>query len=401
MPSDISNLDILSTPHSSTFSDVRNSLFCLDNSMLRLLQQLQDLNDEIRHFDAASLSDKSQLNKKAHYLHSLIKKKIYQQRDFTQPEIDMLIREYKIWLNELLYLQFDDEKTGETYLIKAAKRGNLAYRNQVRNTLAERAGFFNDPKFKKLLLRNKPLVSGERINPISNILFLTLTWNPNIFLGNRKRAWLTIDYFYNKFITRFRKKYGKTWVLKSIESTKEGFPHLHLLLICKNSFDCFRHTGKNGVTYRIKEKQEIAKTWNSFVDIVVPTHVQDVKNYIVKDILKQYERFSKRRTAQDFLSLAFCWLFRKQSYSISGFSRDLIVFSIIQTQVERILSSKQENPLIYKGIIKLDFTLPYLKQLKGKPPPDNFIVQLTADQKDSFAVNLTCKPREKTELLEL
>ena len=63
---------------------------------------------------------------------------------------------------------------------------------------------------------------------------------------------------------------------------------------------------------RVKEKDEIAELWDSFIDVQVPKDVQSAKNYILKEIFKHgfsFELGSK--------TLAMLWVFRKRAFSIS------------------------------------------------------------------------------------
>lgn len=392
--------DVLFEERISHLTDAQQFLFCLDNSMIKLRGVRKELNKIINN-PATSKDKKSQLRKQLKKINSKIRKNLWKQRDFTASELDLLVREFKIWLNEYLLLQFDNLTDGTIDFFKAAKRGNSIYRGIIKEKLNQRTEFFDDPNFDKLMLREKKAEPGFRAGLKSNVLFLTLSWNPNIFLGSRKKAWLSIEYFYNKFITRFRKKYGKTWVLKGVESTKAGYPHIHILAICEKSFETFKHrsqpTKENPeytITYRVKEKRKISKFWNSFVDILVPSNVQAVRDYVLKDIIKQYDR-GEHKSQQDFLSLALCWLFNKQSYSISCSSADLISERIIQTMVERILNSNPEKQLIYRGLVVVDFSFPYLKRQGNKPPPNSFRVKLSQDKCDSLSQHRICEPRDK------
>lgn len=392
MTSDISSNDIFIEARNSSLSNTEFNLFALDGKMLNLRFRKKELNQKINVkgllFDIAD--DHSALRKELKDINKQIRKCLMTQPDFTELKLNLLVNDYKEWLKEYLCLEFYDLDTGITHFHKASKRGNSIYRQLVKQILTEHTEFMNEKEFEKsFMLRNK---KGFRSKE-TNVLFATLTWNTNIFLGNRKRAWLSSSYFYNKFTARFRKKYGKTWILKGIESTKNGYPHYHLLIISKTPFDVFKQDKK----YRIKEKPNIAKLWNSFVDVEVPDNVQAVKSYIVKDIIKQYDRSENRKTKQDYLSLALCWIFRKQSYAISGFDDDLIRVSVIQTQIKNIFDLNPDKNLIFKGLVRIGFSFPYLKKHK---PPDVFSVKLTPEKEKEFTEFRICKPRKKTETRE-
>ncbi len=145
----------------------------------------------------------------------LNRRELWQKPDFRDIDLKFLIRDYKEWVKQPVYLVFRDLNTGEVIHRRGAKRGNATYRYHLNRAIDEKTKFMDKEGFAE-----RYLLHGSRGQEETRALFITLTWNPNLFLGSRSKPWLSASYFYNKFITRFRKKYGKIWVLRATESTK-------------------------------------------------------------------------------------------------------------------------------------------------------------------------------------
>jgi hypothetical protein len=276
-------------------------------------------------------------------------------RDFTNENLSFLIKEHEKWKNQPLYLIYRDNDTMTHYFYMAAKRGNSIYRKRVMQRLSNGASFLQNPALRGYL----PSAHNNK----SNFLFVTLTWNPKVFLGSRKRAWMHINYYYNKFISNLRKKLGKVWVLRALESTEKGYPHLHLLIFAEKSFLCFKDKEGN---YRLKGKRELERFWHSFVDVKMPKTPSELGSYITKDMTKSL----KANTEKAKTTNALCWVFRKQSFAISnGKCNDLIALCTIQTQKEEIESEFYEKNITFIGLAAI-------KPFSDTPPPENFVCLL-------------------------
>ena len=139
-------------------------------------------------------------------------------------------------------------------------------------------------------------------------------------------AWIAVERYYNCFIAAFRKKYGKTFVIRVPESHKSGFPHYHLFIITETEFPVKFYKSKKkrmiiDASRNTQNRADISGMWAlGFVDFkgVAADKSKSIKGYIFKDLLKSYLRSSKKRTAQDDQTLALNWLFNKRSFSISG-----------------------------------------------------------------------------------
>lgn len=337
----------------------------LNAGLMKLKARKKEISKEIYKNKNNKEFDKNFFRVELKKINAIIRTIEFKELDFTESKLKLLVSEYKKWLNENFYLEFLDLDSGEYNFFRASKRGNSVYRYIVKEKLEKHTAFMENEKFKEFLLNDR--------HTKTRTLFITLTWDTNITLRNRKKAWRGITKFYNRFATAFRKKYGKTWFLRGIESTKQGYPHIHLIAITQKEFNVFEYNKE----YRIKEKKEIENLWGSFIDVRVPKDLKSLRGYIMKDIIKQYNR-GERKTDQDYLSLALCFIFRKQSYAISDFSRnDLINVCTIQTQVSEILDSNKEKRLIFEGIVKCCFH-------KDKPPPYKFVIKLSEDKKQDL-----------------
>ncbi|RLG69622.1 MAG: hypothetical protein DRO04_03120, partial [Candidatus Iainarchaeum archaeon] len=262
-------------------------------------------------------------------------------------DLGSLLDYYLSWVSETVYLAMQNKKTGEYYFVKGSKRGNSVYRWNVENRLKDAVSFLTDDFCSLYSTRRK----GRKY--VSNILFITLTCNPNYFFESRILAWESIQMLYNRFITAFRNRYGKTWVLKTVESTINGYPHLHLLVLCEYEFECFQHNDK----WRVKEKGDVSDLWFAYVDIQTPkpkNSLKHIQSYLMKDILKQVYDSPNIKFSQSTLSLAMNWLFRKQSFSVSG--KDVLDFFLARMSNNDLIKSMyNSNQVLFKVCIKSDF----------------------------------------------
>jgi len=287
-------------------------------------------------------------------------------------DLTELCKRFFVWLHQPLYLVFENDGYFEFH--KASKRGNNIYAYQLNKRIKSAEKFFNSPEFEYLLLREEQRNGFRKPTTVSNVLFVSLTHDTKTFLGDRHKAWISVEKYYNNFITAFRKRHGKCWVLKSVESTEKGYPHIHLLIICENSFEVFYHVNKeNKESWRVKKKHKISELWyRGFIDVQIPTSVSAVRRYITKDMLKQY--FNGIQTTQGELSLALNWLFHKRSYSISNgkmFPDLTNSLSLTQTGISsQIKEIEKKSSSKFLGCVVVWF-------LKGKPPPPTFKVRLS------------------------
>ncbi len=293
----------------------------------------------------------------------------------TEDKIDLIVESYKEWLKGRTYLTFKNKDNGSLNYMLASKRGNPIYEHVLKRKLNNDLDFMEDPIFKEVILRTE---KGFR-SKISNVGFLTLTVDPKKFHNNPLEAWMQIEKHYNIFLTRLRKMYGKVICLKSVEAQKNGFPHIHMLMITRKEFRVF----KQGNILRSEDKKKIEKFWSiGFSDLRVPNPegkkgsvATMIKEYVFKDMLKQFTYKAKRRD-QEYLSLALGWFFGKKCYSISGLPQcDLIKdTSLTQTHKEMLEEELPPKKFEYLGISHFTDNIP------DRPPPLKF--KVTTDHPD-------------------
>ena len=288
---------------------------------------------------------------------------------FNQDHLKYLVERFRKWVEIRTYLTYGVKvkSTGENKLgfALASKRGNQVYENNLHKKLNEQLNFMSDPNFYKLVLRDKKGSRGK----VSNVAFMTLTCDPKKYNNSIVEAWLNFDKEYNIFVTRIRKKFGKSWVMKSLEATAKGYPHFHLLVITEKEFDVFYHKNKEGFNeIRMCDKRQLEAYWSSKIDVVIPNPIKAekelkkggcvsfMKDYIFKDMLKSYHH--KNRDFKGDLSLAMGWLLGKRSYSVSKksyFHALITCISVIQTIQEELFTKNPDFEYTFLGLTDFKF----------------------------------------------
>ena len=210
--------------------------------------------------------------------------------------------------------------------VKCSKRGNDVYRHRVSESLYSLEQGVPDLTF--FNPNDRDLATKGVKTPL---VLVTLTFDTKRF--SQYKAWDMVGFFYNKWMTGIRRKYGKVSVIRTWESTENGYPHIHaILLFHEKKFTVFRWKSK----FRIREKIEFQKNWHSFVDVCALHSLKKAVRYVIKYITK--DLFSEKGK----LTMALLWVFRKRSFSIS---RDF------QSMVSRLDSSMHNsNQLSLRGV---------------------------------------------------
>jgi len=222
---------------------------------------------------------------------------------------DDLIELYKNWRDQSEYLILCYHRRDfrlEYRAIKCAKRGNDVYNWRI------------SQKFKELemlasLYGENKIFDINQAEPKTNCLLVTFTYDTK--LKNKIDAWHDISLEYNRAITRLRQKFGKISVLRVWESFRNGYPHIHAILLFDDKrFNVFEHwTTNNKSTFRIQEKAEFSKVWHSNVDVLGVSSVRGAVGYLIKYLKKVHSGESKHS-----LTLANLWINHKQSFAMSG-----------------------------------------------------------------------------------
>ena len=192
---------------------------------------------------------------------------------------------------------------------KCSKRGNDVYNRRIKKKL-DIINSVDDIEFFKYTDKN----------PKTRGVFITLTFNPK--LCSVKDAWSDVGSSWNRYLSGLKRKFGKFQVVRSWESYKNGYPHIHALVMFENQeFNVFLDDGKVP-KFRIKNKSDF-ENWHSFVDVQAVRTYQGALKYITKEIFKVH-LFNDTEDKKYNLTLALMWLFSKRGFSISKRFVDLI-----------------------------------------------------------------------------
>jgi hypothetical protein len=230
--------------------------------------------------------------------------------------LPFLVSKYREWVDfdEYLVLKKENVWTFETegkLAIKLSKRGNDVYAARIQkrvDALLELADKYG----------STPAVSSDKW---THVLEMDLTYDPN--LCSRDQAWIRIGEEYNRFIQACRGRYGKIQAVRTWEAFKNGYPHVHALLVFEDyAWRVFQYHGK----LRIRGKHELENLWHSFIDVQSPYDLEGAIGYAVKHVMKVHSREVSLEYGHDDvgdyshhdLTLALLWLFRKRAFSISG-----------------------------------------------------------------------------------
>jgi len=242
----------------------------------------------------------------------------YRDRD---PDLEGLKQFYVEWrdFNEYIVVQKQSDNLRiageidkETIAVKCAKRGNDVYWWRVGKRIKQ---LYN--------LKAQTLFDPRSNIKRSNVLFVTLTYDAK--RTTITEAWATEGEDFNKWIRNLRKKLGRISYFRSLEASKKGYPHIHILMMF-HEYD-FKVTEMRE-KYRIREKEAFEKSWHSFVDVQAIRKLRDGVRYVTKYLTK-----TKNESKTQVLTLALCWLFRKRSFAISGDLQEVIELSLGHVQM--------------------------------------------------------------------
>ena len=276
------------------------------------------------------------------------------QRYFNQnDDYSLLPKLFETWRDEPEYMVFkhhyilDGEEKEDYPALKCSKRGNDVYVSRVKHRFKLFNEKIEDTKFFSM--------EDFRVDHVvkTKLLWVTLTWNTRKFpsirrswwgkrrldwkdnkRGGKRRCYIhvtedchCISCEWNRWISAVRSRYGKVSVLRSWETSQKGFPHIHAVLSFESAeFKVFPHFNvrEGRMSFRIQEKPEFESLWGSFTDIEAISGTKKLAHYVMKYQLKVNEgreddgSGAGQRPAKGSKTLAFMWLFRKRSYSMSG-----------------------------------------------------------------------------------
>jgi hypothetical protein len=250
----------------------------------------------------------------------------------NQEDLELLEQLYVFWRDLSEYLVLRSLKVHPRTMasvwsyvgVKSSKRGNDVYRSRVKRRLDWLSNMPNVSFFDVSDFYDE---KGWRIEkPVySQALWLTLTYDTK--LCSRAEAMQRIGPEWNRFLSALRSKYGQVSVLRSWESSGQGYPHVHACLLFKEArFDVEPWLSKDDekethLTFRIKNREEISSLWHSHVDIQAVSSTRKLFNYMRK---YQTKTLMASDSPKGVRTMSVLWLHRKRSFSVSGDFRSRI-----------------------------------------------------------------------------
>jgi hypothetical protein len=231
----------------------------------------------------------------------------YLQFNYSVSEIE---ERYREWVSENKYMILSrwNGAHNEVYAVKCAKRGNDVYCYRVNKRFkglcskAENLTFFN-PK--------------DRGAKETSALWVTLTYDSK--LCSFQDAWRNIGIEFNGFMSFVRKRFGKVSCCRVFESFESGYPHVHCILLFEVSFSVFIDSKGQ---FRVHEKDVIAESWHSNIDVKAMDSLAGGFSYLKKYLLKGIN--FENADSKALKTLALCWAYRKRVFSVSGSFRKLL-----------------------------------------------------------------------------
>lgn len=279
----------------------------------------------------------------------------YFRRGENEDNLDLLEQLYVYWrdLSEYLVLR-SLQVNPKTFLqkwtyvaVKCSKRGNDVYGHRVKRSLnwlsmGENVTFFTASDF----------TTEKQV--YSSALWLTLTYD--VERCPRSDAIMNIGKEWNRFISALRRKYGKISVLRTWECSEKGYPHIHaILLFHEAKFSVFPHfSEKEGqLSFRIKEKDDIASFWHSHADVQAISSTKKLFSYMKK---YQTKTLMASDSPKGTRTMSLLWLFRRRGFSVSGDFRSRL-HDLIQTlhnsnmvEVQARLDGSHEDPSVWEFV---------------------------------------------------
>lgn len=275
-------------------------------------------------------------------------------------DIEGLVGVYKKWVEQdefLHFAVFESEDKVREVAVLCSKRGNAVYRYRVKDRLSP--------------LLSLDIPNGNRSWNKTKIVFVTLTYDTK--LSSPQEAWVSISKSFNKWITNVRNKFGRVSYLKCFESTKNGYPHLHLVLVFHEvDFSYFSLKGKFRVSRIVKDK--IKGNWESFADVEAVISPTQAIRYVLKYLLKAHGGEVEGKTAWEIScegvdkTLAILWAYKKRGYSVSKDTEKALSDLIPKPCVTQTFQSTLEGDRVERWVL-LGVKSAAELGITEKPPP--------------------------------
>lgn len=251
------------------------------------------------------------------------------------------VEEYQNWVSLAFYVfleRFNNISEEYEYSVfRSRKRGDEKYARMVKRRFYALGEIVGDQEFFGL---------KDRGNVSSPVLFATLEYNANRF--QLFDAWKRVGEDLNRWKSYIRRKFGKFASVRVWEAHESAYPHIHIALVFENrSFFGGYLNGKRGKgKFRVKGQDfsVLRNSWqHGFSDFVLCNSVKGAFKYAGKYLMKGIS--VKEAGSKALKGLAMCWLFRKRSFSLSGY------FAKLYT--DEITLHSNSNRVVF-GYMRLD-----------------------------------------------
>ncbi len=266
---------------------------------------------------------------------------------------------FKRWSSKIQYLLFEKQlfhSPKRLFACKASKRGNDVYAYRVRRKLEEFKRPFEKEK------EAKPVVWQGK----TNVLYVTDTFDAK--LCDFKTAWYILGPEFNRQIANLRYKYGRIHIARTFESFENGYPHIHFVAIfLDHDFDVeLKYSAKEKKrVYRVAnfERNKIASSWFSFVDIQGMKDVSEGLSYCFKYAVKASDLSKDDASGKGFKTQSRLWAFGKRSYSLGVKFREAIFEKYLSLDLTRESAIQRVSEQMTLEHVCYRDTLPYFLKI--------------------------------------
>ena len=258
----------------------------------------------------------------------------------SAPEIAIA---YTQWVSEDDILIF--KKDSEIWGHKASKRGNDVYTDHINYKFRGMKRMAKDG--------NGISLYGSIQETKSDFLFVTLTTKQEESIDD---SWLTIGKKFNQFRSNLIRKFGNVEFMRTWESHKKGYPHVHCLIkLQTHEFNVFKGQKNNRQHWLVRGHTRIKECWNfGFCDISGVTSVKEGLSYVGKYIIKNVVKGNPSEN----LTLALSWYYGKRAFSVSKNFFTVLLSGLCN-------SNKVTNPnIIFLGCFSRSFVYGFVLNKK-------------------------------------
>lgn len=208
---------------------------------------------------------------------------------------------YTQWVSEDDILIF--KKDSKIWGHKAPKRGNDVYTDHIN---------YKFRNMKRAIKQKGISLYGSVQETKSDFLFITLTTKQEESIDE---SWLNIGKKFNQFRSNLIRRFGRVEFMRTWESHKKGYPHIHCLVkFQEHEFDVFKGCKNNKQHWLVRNHFKIKECWNfGFCDVSACTSIKEGLSYVGKYIIKN----AVKNNPSENLTLALSWYFGKRAFSVS------------------------------------------------------------------------------------